>query len=209
MGTFTDTPNPNSGATNVPLSPNCKYGAEARMQRYQRHWKENGLPDATHFITVNIPRDVLDEFCDKGEPVTSYVTKLLKGVVCRVKVRDPSYRPDYIWVLEAHNGIHVHIAIRLPNRRIALEVESYLAERFGLMRTKCSLGCPEIRQCNSGLPVHVTKISSSKFYSGSDRSGFEGLLDYISKSLYENARRRKGANLGKLVGASQSVTQRR
>ena len=209
MGAFTLPPSSYSGAANIPATTPFKYGPETRIRHYERGWKENELQDATHFITAKIPKEVKEELRVKGRPVTDYVTKLLKGIVRCVTNGDPSYQPDYIWVLEPKNGVHVHIAIRLSSYEVVLAVESYLAEQFGVKRTERGLGCAEIRKHNSGLPIHITPISLAKVYTKTERAGFDGLLDYFKKKISENAQRRKGADLGKLVGASQSVTQRR
>lgn len=205
MGAFS-LPNPSySGASNVPAKTPRKDGPVARMQRYRRNWRNRAIEDATHFITANVPPEILEGLKEKKEPVSQYVTKLMKAIVRCIRVRSPKYQADYIWVLEAKNGIHVHIAIRMPEGVAIKAVESLLAQKFGVGMAARRNGFPDLYQNNSGLPVHVAAVSPARRYTATNATGFDGLLDYLSKNLNANWHRRKGANLGKLVGASQSV----
>lgn len=205
MGAFS-LPNPSySGASNVPAKTPRKDGPVARMQRYRRNWQYRAIEDATHFITANVPPEILEGLKEKKEPVSQYVTKLMKAIVRCIRVRSPKYQADYIWVLEAKNGIHVHIAIRIPEGVAIKAVESLLAQKFGVGTSSRSKGFPDLYRDNSKLPVHIATVSPERRYQVTGSAGFKGLLDYLSKSLDCNSRRRKGSNLGKIVGASQSV----
>ena len=112
-----------------------------------------------------------------------------------------------MWVIETHNGIGCHIICQIPD---SLDERDQLAQllcrRHGVPipvgKTALDLVTPD----NSGCAVHFLKISAKPFQR-TGRTGFLGLVDYTSKELLKNQKRRDKKDLGKLAGCSREINK--
>jgi hypothetical protein len=110
-----------------------------------------------------------------------------------------------MWAIETHNGVGLHIICQIPDDLgMRDRLAQLLCRRHGQPIPAGKSTLDFVTKENSGSAVHFLDIDSTP-YGRTGRSGFLGLVDYTSKELLKNQKRRDKKFLGKLTGCSREI----
>ena len=176
---------------------------EGRWFEVMKAWQRSQLSQPTHQLVINLFQGEVVTPTSAGQELRKHLDAIRKKVVTA------GYPWLAGWVIEVKHGIHAHIVLHLPsNPDFKEQFASWLMKRFSMQCDAKRSPLFQLQVANSGEPVHLGVVSSSKRYRVTGRSGLDGLIDYCGKSIVEDCRKTsRGIVLGRQVGFSSTAGQ--
>jgi len=179
-----------------------------RHYRYHAEWRRSNYPLPNRFLTIRFDRQRLRDWKLKGKTVAAHLGDTLLPLL-REFMTEIDHPWLAQWVIEAKSCPHVHILFYMPE---GVELETQLcrrlADHYHMVIPHEAHPITYLDRKNSGEPVCLRQVTPSRSWRGTLRHGVEGALDYMAKSICENAtrqKRRTAWNLGKIVGRSSDI----
>ena len=190
----------------IHLNVRGKTRPQRKFEMYMDAWKRSRLPEANFHLTTNLTSEKRKRYCAGNKTVASFFGYIFDAA--RRVLRAEGIPLNHVWVLEARGGnYHVHSLLYLPNKEIADKLMKALLRQ--LVPDDFEWGMKisnELFFKNSGLPVHGGWINPELEYGTTGCTGLGGMTEYLMKDLCITSSMRNSYRLGKLVGASQSIT---
>lgn len=176
-----------------------------RLDALAEAWQRSGHPMPNWMVTINLPRAELEKAQAEGMTVARYSLRYREFL--GRELRDANHPVLFMWVLETKNHPHMHLLLWLPDaKRLMEKIIVGVCRLAGVQIPPAKPPWFFVRR-KKRRPVDFTPVDPKRPYRGSDRTGFEGLVDYLGKSLEKTAARRRGRKFGKLVGASKLLME--
>jgi hypothetical protein len=180
-----------------------------RFVSWVKCWQGSTLPSPNLHLICKFSEQDLWYFRLKGASASALREKLFNSIAHLYARWELPWL--YVYAMESHHGIHVHVLLWAPEgRRFRNALANLLVNWFQMPRKPGVTSWGLTRERNSGALVYFTPISVKRVFRRTGQRGLAGACDYVAKDIDHNAFAPIiSKRLGRLIGASTKIREMR